>query len=90
MNRRTILQRLVAALFGQQTGPSSEVKWSKDPLPPGEERCPLGHGQRPEMILAQIVYPCPSNATCFPMQVSRKQHICSICGIVYVKPEEKK
>jgi hypothetical protein len=49
-----------------------------------EERCPLGHCQKPGLILVKV-YPFSGLLSGQPYHL--EQHVCSTCGIVYVPKE---
>lgn len=54
-----------------------EYEWTTcyEECPPGEERCPLGHCQKPRVFQAQDAR---------NVIEALEQHVCSVCGTVYV------
>jgi hypothetical protein len=63
-------------------GPCVETGPTKMSCKDGEERCPLGHCQKP----AQVGLAAPENPSGTLFVHAR---VCSTCGIVYVRTEER-
>jgi len=64
-------------------------------IPEGEESCPLGHAQKPTRILVSVesVIEMPMKPTgtfsTADAALALEEHICSICGLIYVPPTKK-
>lgn len=57
------------------------------PCKEGENRCPLGHCQKPRNVwVGEYTQMLPSNKE---WPIAFEQHVCSTCGIVYVQQVEE-
>ena len=80
-----------------EAGPGKKTwVWTKCDCAEGEERCPLGHCQKPH-TLVHIVHDLKNGGEGFAVTSWRTTDveyiapsICSTCGIVYVPPAEAK
>jgi hypothetical protein len=93
IERRSLLKSLLA-LAGWQEAPIAceRIPCELHPCKEGEERCPLGHCQKPTVLYlgeyTNRVTPQPNEFLMYTSKIA-EQHICTKCGIVYVPKEYK-